>query len=114
MHELSLTQSVLDIIDEYAAEKNFSTVKTIKLSFGQISCIDPEALTFAFETLARGRTAEGAALEFDIRPVIIYCFKCGRDMQLDSYQGTCPECGTGEIILAGGTEELQLTELDVE
>jgi hydrogenase nickel incorporation protein HypA/HybF len=112
MHELSLTQSLLNIVEDYAAD--YSKVKSLKLSFGRMSSIEPRALEFAFEVSSKGTKAEGACLELSILPVVIHCFICEKDLELDTYNVVCPCCGKEEVILVGGTEELKLLEMDVE
>lgn len=114
MHEMSLVQSILDIVKEYAAQKNFSKVLSITLSFGKASTVVPAALTFAFEVLSEDTIAHGAELKFDIKPVFIYCMTCSRDITVNSYEAVCPLCNGHEVLLSGGTEELKLVEMDVE
>jgi hydrogenase nickel incorporation protein HypA/HybF len=114
MHELSLTQSILNIIEEYAVKHAFDRVHSLKLSFGKISCIDPKALTFSFNVQSAGTRAEGASLLFDIHPIVIHCFSCDKDTEIPSYDSICPLCNGHEVMLTGGTEELKLIELDVD
>ena len=114
MHELSLTQSILDIVEEYSERHNFSRVHSLRLSFGRMSCIDTGALDFAFAVQSEGTKAEGATLKYDIRPVVIHCFTCGRDYEVDQHTAACPACGGAEVMVTGGTEELQLVDMDVD
>ena len=114
MHEMSLVQSILNIVEEYAAKENFKKVASITLSFGKASTVVPAALTFAFEVLSEDTLAYGADLIFDIRPVVIYCMSCNRDITVNSYEAVCPLCHGHEVLLSGGTEELKLVEMDVE
>ena len=114
MHELSIICSILDIIEEYAEEYRFSKVKSMKLSFGRLSCIEPGVLEFTFEVQSSGTKAEGAKLEFDVKPIIIHCFSCEKDIELERYDAVCPQCGGSEVLLSGGTEEIQLLEIDVD
>jgi len=79
MHEMSLVQSIIEIINEYAKKENFKKVESISLSFGKASTVVPAALEFAFEVLSEGTVAQGARLEFDIKPVVIYCLSCEKD-----------------------------------
>ncbi len=114
MHELSLTQSLIDIVEDYARREGFSRVNVLKLSFGRLAGIDPGALEFTFEIQSRGTKAEGARLEFDIRPAVLYCNVCEQESHSEGFLSLCPLCGGGEVILAGGTEELKLLEMDVD
>jgi hydrogenase nickel incorporation protein HypA/HybF len=114
MHEMSLVQSILDIVKEYAAREGFKKVLSITLSFGKASTVVPASLTFAFEVLSENTIAQGAELKFDIKPVVIYCMSCSKDITVNSYEAVCPFCNGNEVLLSGGTEELKLVEMDVE
>jgi hydrogenase nickel incorporation protein HypA/HybF len=114
MHELSLVESILQIVDEYAAKEGFARVRTLRLSCGKLSSVVPQALSYAFEVQSKGTRTEGAALELDILPAAIHCLACGKDIEVDRFEAQCPECKGYEVLLVKGTEELKLIELDVE
>jgi hydrogenase nickel incorporation protein HypA/HybF len=114
MHELSLVESILQIVEEYAAKEGFSRVTALRLSFGKLSCVVPQALSFAFEVQSKGTRAEGAALELEILPAVIHCLACEKDVEIDRFEARCPVCERFDVLLVGGTEELKLLELDVE
>jgi hydrogenase nickel incorporation protein HypA/HybF len=114
MHELSLTQSILNIIEDYAQKHHFQKVNSVKLSFGQLSSIEPKSLEFAFEIQSKGTKAQGASLEFDILPVVIYCMSCEKEIKVDAYTAICPQCEKEDVVLAGGTQELKIVEIDVD
>jgi len=61
MHELSLIRSLLDIVEDYAAKHRFHRVHSLKLSFGQLSCLDAQALEFAFGIQSAGQKRRGKA-----------------------------------------------------
>jgi len=114
MHELSLVQSLLDIIEEYRDGGKFRKVNVIRLSFGRLGGIEPASLRFAFEVASRSTAAEGAVLEFDILPIILSCLACDRDSALESFAARCPLCGGDEVLVTGGKEELRFLEMDVD
>ncbi len=114
MHEISLTRSLLDIVEAKVAEEGFRRVRSLKLSLGRLSCAQPAALEFAFAVQSRGTVAEGAALSFEMQPIRVYCFSCERESLQESFESRCPGCGAAEVVLVGGAEELRLLELDVE
>ena len=114
MHELYLAESVLNIVQDYAARQQFKKVNSILLSFGRLSCIEPKSLQFAFAVQAKETPAQNALLQFKILPSVIHCFSCDRDLELEKYEGTCPICKSEEVLLVGGTEELQILEMDVD
>jgi hydrogenase nickel incorporation protein HypA/HybF len=115
MHELSLARSVLDVALEHAEKHNAIKIGRITLSFGKMSCIQPDALETAFEVMARGTRAEGAVLTFEIIPAVVSCLTCDRQYDIE-YQGilVCPVCGDPSVLLVGGTEDLSLIQMEVE
>ena len=58
--------------------------------------------------------AQGAKLQFDIQPIVISCIMCDKDSAVNDFPSMCPECGSGEVILVAGTEELKILEMDVD
>jgi len=114
VHELYLAESIVHIIQDYAARQDFKTVHSVLLSYGRFSCIEPIALQFAFDVQARNTPAEGAVLDFRVLPAVIHCFSCDADSEVKMHSGTCPSCGGFEVVLTAGTEELKILELDVD
>jgi hydrogenase nickel incorporation protein HypA/HybF len=114
MHELYLAESILNIVQEYAARQHFNKVNSILLSFGRLSCVESKSLQFAFEVQAKNTPAENSSLDFNILPAVIHCFSCKKDLEVETYSACCPNCGTEEVILTGGTEELKILEMDVD
>ncbi|HUK03900.1 MAG TPA: hydrogenase maturation nickel metallochaperone HypA [Burkholderiales bacterium] len=63
MHELSLAQSVVEIVEEAARREGAARVESVRLEIGELSHVEPESLAFAFEVAARDGCARGARLE---------------------------------------------------
>jgi len=114
MHELSLINSLLKIVDDYATAEGFNKVNALKLSFGRLSCLDRQSLEFAFSVQSAGTKAEGATLVFEILPARILCLNCDRESAMDETWDHCPACQSPDVMLTGGTEELKLLEMDVD
>jgi hydrogenase nickel incorporation protein HypA/HybF len=114
MHELYLAESILNIVQEYAEKQHIKKVNSLLLSFGRLSCIEQKSLQFAFEVQAKETMAQDAELHFNIIPPVIHCFSCDKDLEVETYAAICPNCGGEEVILTGGTEELQILEMDVD
>jgi hydrogenase nickel incorporation protein HypA/HybF len=114
MHELYLAQSIINIVQDYAAKQHFCKVNSISLSFGRLSCIESKSLQFAFEVQTKDTPAENASLDLKILPAVIHCFSCAKDLEVETYTAICPNCKGEEVILTGGTEELQILEMDVD
>jgi len=115
VHELSLIQSLLTIIDEQAKEHEFTRVNQINLSCGRLSTVEPQALQFAFEAISPATICAGAQLNLTILPLKIHCFTCNREFESETADPTtCPHCRGDQVMITGGRQELQLLELDVD
>ncbi|MCX8043985.1 MAG: hydrogenase maturation nickel metallochaperone HypA [Desulfobacterota bacterium] len=114
MHEQSLVQALLDLIEEYAGRYGAKKICRVRLSCGRVSGIEPACLRFAFAVQSQGTVADGAHLELDLLPVRIYCFACEQEIQDEAYHAVCPRCRGSAVVLVGGTEELKLIDMDAE
>ena len=63
MHELSLAEGVLQIIEDYARREAFSRVAAVCLELGEHAAVEREALAFCFDVVTKDTVAEGARLE---------------------------------------------------
>jgi len=113
VHEVSLIEDVLALIERERAKQAFARVMSIKLSVGALGHAEPDALRFCFDAIARGTIAEGARLEIETIPGEGWCADCRRTLPLAERFGACPLCGGGRIRMTGG-DALRLAELEVE
>lgn len=113
MHELSIAESVLSIVEDYARRNDASKVLSVKLRIGEMSAVQPEALAFCFEICANGTVAEGASLEIERVPLSARCRDCNATFDVEVYCFLCPDCGSTEVEIISG-RELQVTEMEVE
>ena len=112
MHELSLCESVVQILDKSAKEQGFSTVKTVWLEIGALSCVEPEAMRFSFDVVTRGTLAAGAKLVIERVPATARCLSCLQDVSVNEYGDLCPACGSSDLQISGG-DQLRVKELEV-
>ncbi len=113
MHEMSLAEGVLQVIEDYAEKEGYSRVKTVWLEIGRLSGVEVEAMRFCFDAVTRGSLAEGAALEIVETEGQGWCLVCGKTVPLAARYEPCPECGDFQVQVAGGTE-MRVKELEVE
>lgn len=104
MHEMSLAEGVLQVIEDSARREGFQRVKELRLEIGRLSGVEIEALRFCFDAVTRGSMAEGAALEIILLPGRAWCFPCGQAVEIDTDLATCPRCGGIELQVQGGNE----------
>ena len=76
MHELSLLENVRSILEAHALSENFQIVENITLEIGALSCVELDALTFAFESVMKDSLAEHAELTFKIIEGQGRCVQC--------------------------------------
>lgn len=113
MHELALSQGIIDVIREQAATQGFTRVKTVRLAIGALSHVEPEAIAFGFDAVSRGTVAEGARLDIERPPGQAFCLACEKPVPLAERFDPCPDCGGHQLVVTGG-EELRVKELEVE
>ena len=114
MHELSLANALLELIESQLAERGFERVNSFSLSCGRLAGVEESCLRTAIEQLVLGHPAVANRFEIDWLPVRTSCFDCGLEIEAQAYRGACPGCGSYKVLLTGGTEELKLTEMDVD
>ena len=77
MHEMSLAEGVLQIVEDAAqGPQGFARVKTVFLEIGQLSSVEAEAMAFCFEAVSKGTVADGAKLEIISVPCEGLCLSC--------------------------------------
>lgn len=113
MHEMSLAESVLQLIEGAARKDQFSKVTTVWLEIGQLSGVEPEAMAFCFDAVTRDSIAAGARLEIIALPGVGWCMACAKSVPMTEVFGECPQCGGYQMQVTGGTE-MRVKELEVE
>lgn len=113
MHEMSLCEGVLNILEEQSQAQNFQRVKTVWMEIGELSCVEISALNFGFEVVTKGTLADGAKLEIIQVPGQAWCMQCMKTVSIHQRYDACNECGSYQLQVTGG-EELNIKELEVE
>jgi hydrogenase nickel incorporation protein HypA/HybF len=113
MHEMSLCEGVVGLIQDEARKQAFSRVKAIVLEIGALGLVEPEAMLFCFEAVSRGTIAEGAKLVIERPPGAGWCLDCAETVPLAERFGACPICGRYGVQMTSG-DQLRVRELEVE
>jgi hydrogenase nickel incorporation protein HypA/HybF len=113
MHEMSLCEGVLQILQDHARSQGFRKVKRVWLEIGALSGVDPEAMRFGFDAVMQGTLAEGAVLEVIALSGQAWCLPCSRTVPVKARYDACPECGSYQLQITGG-DEMRIKELEVE
>ena len=113
MHELSLAESTIELIEGAARREDFSRVRVLRMEIGRLSCVDAEAFRFAFESVAAGTCAEGAQIEIDAVAGAGECPSCGTAAAMEAIYDLCSRCGGHPLRVLRGME-MRITTMDVE
>ena len=113
MHEMSIAESVLQIIEDTARAEGCARVKAVWLEIGQLAGVEKESLRFCFDVVARDSVARDARLEIIETAGQGWCMECARNVAVTSRYEPCPGCGSSQIEVTGG-DEMRVRELEVE
>lgn len=113
MHEMSLAEGVLQLVEETAQREKAQRVKLVVLEIGRLSSVEPEAMKFCFEAVTHGSIAQGAALEIVNVAGVGWCMPCGESVPMQENYGACPKCGSYQVQPTGGTE-MRVKEIEIE
>ncbi len=104
MHEMSLAEGILQIVEEAAQQQGFAKVSEVRLEIGALSGVEPDALTFCLDVVFRGSVAEDARVELERIPGQGFCLACGETVEIAALYDACPKCGSYQVQASGGTE----------
>ncbi|MEX2143269.1 MAG: hydrogenase maturation nickel metallochaperone HypA [Anaerolineales bacterium] len=113
MHELSVTQALLDLVVQRAATAQAARVTDIYIEIGDLASYVDESIQFYWDIISAGTAAKGARLHFERIPLTMHCTACEKSFQPDGKTFNCPGCGSEKVRVMSG-EEFRLVGLDVE
>lgn len=113
MHEMSLAEGVLQLVEETARRENARRVKLVVLEIGMLSSVEPDAIRFCFEAVTQGSIAQGAALEIVAAQGAGWCMPCAATVPMTEVYGACPQCGSYQVQPTSGTE-MRVKEIEIE
>ena len=107
MHELAVTESLLQVVLRHANEGGAGKVVSISVRIGGLSDLVNEWVQRYFDHLSRGTIAEGAVIRIERIPTTFRCDQCGHVFPADPRTREaicCPLCSSTEMTLATGRE----------
>jgi hydrogenase nickel incorporation protein HypA/HybF len=113
MHELAVTQSILDISLRHAQEAGAKQITGINLVIGEFASIVDDSIQFYWDMLAEGTIAQNAKLHFDRIPGEMTCTDCKDSFHPKDTDFACPNCGSQLVQITKG-EEFRVDSIDVE
>lgn len=113
MHELAVTESILEIATRYAVQANAARVTDIYLVIGQLSTIVDDSVQFYWDALSENTICQGAVIHFQRIQARMKCLECAGEFELDNQMVPCPACGSFRLVVIAG-EEFYMDSIGVE
>jgi hydrogenase nickel incorporation protein HypA/HybF len=110
MHEMSITQGIIDLCLEHAGGRR---IRSLDVEIGDLGSVVPEAIEFCFEACSRETSLEGARLTIIRIPGLGQCLDCGQETPLTELYGSCRHCNSNRVTIVAG-EELRVREIEVD
>lgn len=113
MHELGITQSIVEIALRTAQGQNAKKIHLVTLEVGSLAGVVPEALQFCYEACCKETLLEGSRLLIEAVAARARCRDCGSEYPLTDLLGCCPECDSAASDLLCG-EEMRIKEMEID
>jgi hydrogenase nickel incorporation protein HypA/HybF len=113
MHELSVTESVLEIACKHALKEKAKKVTDIYLVIGHLSSIVDDSVQFYWDIISKETICEDATLHFKREPAILVCLECQQEYTLEDELMPCPNCGSAKIRVLSG-DEFNLESIEIQ
>jgi hydrogenase nickel incorporation protein HypA/HybF len=113
MHELAITESILEIATRHAQQAEATRVTDIHIVMGKLSSIVDDSVQFYWDMISEKTICAGAQLHFERRPAKMSCQECGTTYTLAGELTLCPECNSARVKVISG-EEFWLDSIEIE
>lgn len=113
MHELSLCEDVLSLLQETAIAQGFTQVLTVHLEIGELVNVEVDAMYFCFDEVMKDTLADGAVCHIQIIKGRARCMHCGHVFETSQRFGVCPECEHPHFEMIEG-DKLLIKSLEVD
>ncbi len=104
MHELSIAQNILEIVEEHLPIGVNGRMKSVKLKVGNGAGVVPDSLEFCFNTIITGTAMEGVTLEIERVPFVMKCNSCGNITTNEGEIFLCSFCKGNDLKMISGNE----------
>jgi hydrogenase nickel incorporation protein HypA/HybF len=112
MHELSISQNIIEIIKENVTENELSKVNKVIIEIGEVSGILPDSLIFCFDIMKLDTPFSSAKMEIKNIPFVVLCNKCKTETKNTTGIRICEKCGNTDTEIISGTE-MKITEIEL-
>ncbi|HYG98704.1 MAG TPA: hydrogenase maturation nickel metallochaperone HypA [Terriglobales bacterium] len=113
MHELSIASAILEKVASEADLRPCARITKVGVRVGEISGVDPDALSFGFECLVKDSPFDPLDLDIQLCPRTQRCPSCVHEFPAPDSHTACPRCGRPDTLCISG-EELDIAYIEVE
>ena len=113
MHELPVTESILEITLRHAKTHNAKRVTDIYLVIGDWSTIIDDSVQFHWDILSDHTIAQGAKLHFERIQVELLCLECAHQYSPTEKEMLCPKCESVRVKVLKG-DEFNIDSIEIE
>ena len=113
MHELSIAQNIVEIIQQSVPQHEWTNVRVVRLKVGTLSGVVPDSLDFCFGVISSQTSFPNAKLEIQRIPFAVHCSSCNETIINEVGVVVCQSCGSVETEVISG-RELQVTEVELD
>lgn len=113
MHELAVTESILDIAVKYAQQAEAQRVTDLYLVIGRLSSIVDDSVQFYWDMISENSLCAGSKLHFQRVPAQMLCLDCNQEYTLDSELQGCPHCDSAKVKVISG-DQFFLDSIEIE
>jgi hydrogenase nickel incorporation protein HypA/HybF len=113
MHEMSLAESVREIVEETACANGARRVGVVRLEIGALAQVEVEAMRFAFDVVMRGSLAETARLDIVQTEATAWCMRCSEAVVIAARGDPCPRCESHQLQVTGG-DRMRVMDIEIE
>jgi hydrogenase nickel incorporation protein HypA/HybF len=93
MHEASVTEAIIKIVEAKARELGAARVLGVSLVVGEMTGYMGDSIQFYFDRYAKGSALEGAILETRYVKALAKCAACGAEQERRRFSFECATCG---------------------
>jgi hydrogenase nickel incorporation protein HypA/HybF len=112
MHEYSITQALIEILNNIALNDNIKIIKKVDFLIGPLANIEPDSIRFYYDFLSKDNDIlKNAKLIFNKSPFSYYCKKCKKDFYSDKKIQKCIYCSSNEL-KSSDVEDLKIISIE--
>ena len=113
MHELPITQSIVEIAVRHGKHANARRVTDIYLVIGQLSSVIDDSIMFYWDIISKDTICEGARVHFKRISAKLKCLDCNHIFTFPNELIPCTQCNSTLVKIIAG-KEFRLDSIEIE